>query len=100
MNRSTENRQQSMQIQSYTQPYRGDEQGMSRHGRGEEHGREGSSPGTWGGRRGGVPVEDEQDDGGKLTTSRTSGARVGDEQGTGGRRTGGQEEEDWRAEEE
>ena len=57
--------------------------------------------GTAGGRRGGVPVEDEQDGGGKSTTSRTGGARVGDEQGTsldeqGRSRTGGQEEEDRR----
>ena len=37
--------------------------------------------GTAGGRRGGVPVEDEQDGGGKSTTSRTGGARVGDELG-------------------
>ena len=37
--------------------------------------------GTAGGRRGGVPVEDEQDGGGKSTTSRTGGVRVGDELG-------------------
>ena len=52
--------------------------------------------GTAGGRRGGVLVEDEQDGGGKSTTSRTGGARVGDELG----RAGEEQDRRWRIDDE
>jgi len=52
--------------------------------------------GTAGGRWGGVPVEDEQDGGGKSTTSRTVGAQVGDELG----RAGEEQDRRWRIDDE